>query len=55
MRNMKKFTSISISKQLEKANEKQLLYVFKRAAEREKGKRYYKIHSVLAVDLLEMM
>ncbi len=43
MRDMKKFTSKAISKELEKDNRKLLLYVFKKAAENEKGKRKYKI------------
>ena len=43
MRDMKKFTSLEISKELESDNQKLLLHVFKKAAEPEKGKRNYKI------------
>ena len=43
MRDMKKFTSKKISSKLENDGQKLFLYVFKKAAEREKGKRDYKI------------
>ena len=43
MRDMKKFTSKRISRELEDDGEKLFLYVFKNAGEREKGKRNYKI------------
>ena len=43
MRDMKKYTSKAISNELEKDNRKLFLYVFKKAAEKEKGKRKYKI------------
>lgn len=43
MRDMKKFTSKEISRQLENNGQKLFLHVFKKAAEREKGKRNYKI------------
>lgn len=43
MRDMKKFTSLQISKELENDNQKLYLHVFKKAAEPEKGKRNYKI------------
>ena len=43
MRDMKKFTSLEISKELERDNQKLLLHVFKKAAQQEKGKRSYKI------------
>lgn len=43
MRDMKKFTSKQISNQLEKDGQGLSLYVFKKAAEQEKGKRKYKV------------
>ena len=43
MRDMKKFTSKQISKALSADNQRLFLYVFQKAAEREKGERNYKI------------
>ena len=43
MRDMKRFTSKEISRQLESDGQKLFLHVFKKSAEREKGKRLYKI------------
>ena len=43
MRDMKKFTSKAISSQLERDGQNLSLYVFKKAAESEKGKRKYKV------------
>ena len=43
MRDMKKFTSKEISSKLENDGQKLFLHVFRKAAEREKGKRVYKI------------
>ena len=43
MRDMKKYTSKAISNELEKDNQKLLLYVFKKTAESETGDRKYKI------------
>ena len=43
MRDMKRHTSKAISKMLEKDNRILFLYVFKKAAEAENGKRTYKI------------
>ncbi len=43
MRDTKEFTSKQISSQLEKDGQSLSLYVFKKAAEKEKGKRKYKV------------
>ena len=43
MRDLKKFTSKEISKVLENDGQRLFLYVFRKAAEREKGKRNYKV------------
>jgi len=43
MRDMKKFTSLAISRELKKDNEKLLLHIFKNAAKHERGARNFKI------------
>ena len=43
MRDMKKFTSKEISSQLERDGQNLSRYIFKKAAESEKGKRKYKV------------
>lgn len=43
MRDLKKFTSKEISRQLESDGQKLFLHVFKKAAEGEKGRRKYKV------------
>jgi len=43
MRDMKKFTSKEISRELESDGQRLFLYVFKKAAEREKGRQRYKV------------